>query len=229
MDESISAATLQQMLGRFPPPVILDLRRQVSGETLPGALCRAADKIEEWPGDLEIGRPIVAFDEAGGETAREAVAMLRQRGLVATELAGGFAGWAERGLPVQPKAGSAPTLWVTRERPKIDRIACPWLIRRFVDPDARFLYVPAGEVLVVAASTGAVPYDIPGVTFSHRGDGCSFDAFIEHYQLDDPAQNRAAAGQMDHARAAEDRSHRVPLADPPLRRSGCCISFRRSF
>ena len=77
--------------------------------------------------------------------------------------------------------------WVTREHPKIDRIACPWLIRRFIDPGAEFLYVPAGEVLAVAQVRQAIPYDVPDVQFSHRGDLCSFDAFIADFGLDDPA------------------------------------------
>jgi hypothetical protein len=77
--------------------------------------------------------------------------------------------------------------WVTRERPKIDRIACPWLIARFIDTAPEFLYVPPGEVLAVATNTGAVPYDIPGVEMSHVGELCSFDAFLSKYALDDPA------------------------------------------
>ncbi|HEX2116193.1 MAG TPA: chromate resistance protein ChrB domain-containing protein [Alphaproteobacteria bacterium] len=77
--------------------------------------------------------------------------------------------------------------WVTRERPKIDRIACPWLIDRFIDDDPDFLYVPSDRVLKVAEETGAVPYDIPGVKFSHIGERCSFDAFLAEYKLDDPA------------------------------------------
>jgi hypothetical protein len=85
------------------------------------------------------------------------------------------------------------TKWVTRERPKIDRIACPWLIRRFVDPDAEFLYVPTERVFAVAEETGATPYDIPGADpFSHVGELCSFDAFIRHYGLTDPALQRLA-------------------------------------
>ena len=83
--------------------------------------------------------------------------------------------------------------WVTRERPKIDRIACPWLIRRFIDPDAQFLYVAAGDVLHVAAQQGATPYDIPGVEMSHVGEKCSFDAFLAKYRLDDPALQQLAA------------------------------------
>ena len=83
--------------------------------------------------------------------------------------------------------------WVTRERPKIDRIACPWLIRRFVEADAEFLYVPTEKVFEVAAATGAVPYDIPGAEpFTHVGELCSFDAFLAHYKLTDPALHRLA-------------------------------------
>jgi len=83
--------------------------------------------------------------------------------------------------------------WVTRERPKIDRIACPWLIARFIDHDAEFMYVPANAVMRVAVQTGATPYDIPGVEMGHVGEFCSFDAFLNKYKLDDPALQRLAA------------------------------------
>jgi len=82
--------------------------------------------------------------------------------------------------------------WVTRERPKIDRIACPWLIARFIDPDAELIYVPADRVLDVAQETGALPYDVPGVELSHVGELCSFDAFLTQYGLSDPALQRLA-------------------------------------
>lgn len=77
--------------------------------------------------------------------------------------------------------------WITRERPKIDRIACPWLVLRFIDRSAEFLYVPATEVLRLAAATGAIPYDVPGVELGHVGEFCSFDAFLAKYDLSDPA------------------------------------------
>jgi len=77
--------------------------------------------------------------------------------------------------------------WVTRERPKIDRIACPWLIRRFIDPRAEFLYVPSGQVRAVAKTEQAIPYDVPDVQFSHRGELCSFDAFLADFAIDDAA------------------------------------------
>ena len=82
--------------------------------------------------------------------------------------------------------------WVTRERPKIDRIACPWLITRFIEKDPEFLYVAPDRVLAVAAETGATPYDVPGVELSHVGELCSFDAFISKYALHDPALQRVA-------------------------------------
>lgn len=79
-----------------------------------------------------------------------------------------------------------PSCWVTRERPKIDRIACPWLIRRFIDPDAEILYVPTPQVFAVAESERAIAFDLPGAVFSHDGEFCSFDAFIQQFRLDDP-------------------------------------------
>jgi hypothetical protein len=100
--------------------------------------------------------------------------------------------------------------WVTRERPKIDRLACPWLIRRFVDSDAEILYVPASQVLDVAQRDGAVPFDVPGVELTHAGPLCSFDAFLKKYHLEDEGLARLA----EIVRAADtdtlDRSRQAP-------------------
>ncbi|PJJ59523.1 chromate resistance protein ChrB domain-containing protein [Hymenobacter chitinivorans] len=82
--------------------------------------------------------------------------------------------------------------WITREKPKIDRLACPWLIRRFIDAQAEILYVPAAEVLPTAARTGAIPFDVPGVEFSHHGPECTFDYFLKKYELQDPALHALA-------------------------------------
>lgn len=82
--------------------------------------------------------------------------------------------------------------WITRERPKIDRIACPWLVTRFIDDAPEFLYVPAGDVTRVAAETGAIPYDVPNVELGHHGDQCSFDAFIAKYGIGDAALDKLA-------------------------------------
>lgn len=83
--------------------------------------------------------------------------------------------------------------WITRERPKIDRIACPWLVTRFIDSQAEFICVPAGDVLRIAEETDAIPYDVPGVELGHVGELCSFDAFLRKYQLGEPALNQLAA------------------------------------
>ena len=100
--------------------------------------------------------------------------------------------------------------WVTRERPKIDRLACPWLIRRFIDAAAEIHYVPAARVLTVAESLGAIPFDVPGVELTHLGPLCSFDAFLEKYHLEEPALARLA----EIVRAADtdtiDRSPQAP-------------------
>jgi hypothetical protein len=82
--------------------------------------------------------------------------------------------------------------WITREHPKIDRIACPWLVARFIDPAPEFVYVPADRVMTEAARTGAVPYDVPGAELGHHGERCSFDAFIARYELRDPALGKLA-------------------------------------
>lgn len=82
--------------------------------------------------------------------------------------------------------------WMTRERPKVDRVACPWLIRRFVDTDASFLYVPADQVMAVAARENAIPYDVPDVELGHHGAQCSFDAILDKYRLDEPALRHLA-------------------------------------
>ncbi|HJS38822.1 MAG TPA: chromate resistance protein ChrB domain-containing protein [Burkholderiales bacterium] len=93
----------------------------------------------------------------------------------------------------ESKPAGAPTRWVTRERPKVDRIACPWLVRRFIDPDAEFLYVPKEDVLRVAKERSAIPYDVPDVEFTHVGGRCSFDAFVYRYHLTDPAMQELAS------------------------------------
>ena len=100
--------------------------------------------------------------------------------------------------------------WVTRERPKIDRIACPWLILRFIDPQAEILYVPTADVLRTVGERGAIPFDVPGVALTHDGPLCSFDAFLAKYHLEDPGLARLA----EIVRAADtdtlDRSPEAP-------------------
>ena len=110
--------------------------------------------------------------------------------------------------------------WITRERPKIDRIACPWLVVHFIDETPEFLYVPGNEVMKIAAATGAIPYDIPDVELGHHGDQCSFDAFIARYRLDDAALNKLAlivraadCGAPQLAREAAGKGSSRPAGD----------------
>src|ERR1019366_7641290 len=125
--------------------------------------------------------------------SQSAVAQLRADGFDACVLEGGYEAWAKAGLPFVAKpefdriAPKRPSLWVTRERPKIDRIACPWLIRRFLDPSAELFYVPNSEVRAFALAQAAEPYDVPDVAYSHAGDRCSFDAFIRIHALENQA------------------------------------------
>jgi hypothetical protein len=124
----------------------------------------------------------------GKQTSPGVAAWLRQAGVSAETLDGGAAGWAERNYPLiaSAKLTRGPdgrSAWVTRSRPKVDRIACPWLIRRFVDPDAIFLFVAADEVQAVAEQFGAIPFDVEGAIWSHRGEMCTFDTMVEEFGL----------------------------------------------
>jgi hypothetical protein len=104
----------------------------------------------------------------------------------------GISGWRTSALLTRKRAQVIESKWVTREHPKIDRIACPWLIRRFINPLAQFIYVPPGEVLAVAEAKKATPYDIKGAEFGHVGDRCSFDAIVRIFDIHDPALDRLA-------------------------------------
>ena len=188
----------QDLFARLDPverPLILDMRREAayraSDSVLPWSLRRDPERRADWLGGLELGRPVVAYCVHGHEVSQDAAAALADAGHIAFYLAGGIEGWREAGLELRARP-EASSLWVTRERPKIDRIACPWLIRRFIDADANFLFVPTDEVMATAAHTGAVPFDLPGVEFSHDGEACSFDAFVTRYALRDEALDALA-------------------------------------
>ena len=122
--------------------------------------------------------------QRGRKLSEGAAAWIRHAGGTAEALAGGFEAWAKAGLPLVPEAKLPPrdrqgrTVWVTRARPKIDRIACPWLIRRFVDPGAVFLFVAPAEVEGVADRFAATPFDVENVFWSHRGEECTFDVMV---------------------------------------------------
>jgi rhodanese-related sulfurtransferase len=170
-------------------PLIVDVRREpafaADPQIIPSAIRRAPESVLSWARGLDPARTIVVYCVHGHQVSQQVAATLAALGHDAQYLEDGLAGWQNRGLSVRP--WSPPSRWVTRARPKIDRIACPWLIRRFIDPDAQFFYVPADQVMDFSASQNAIAYDVPGVQFTHRGERCSFDALIEDHGLTDPA------------------------------------------
>jgi rhodanese-related sulfurtransferase len=194
---SISPLDLRARLGTAAAPIVIDVRRPpafADAQTLiASAFHRAPAEVDRWRGELPAGRDVVVHCVHGHEVSQDAAVALRAAGVDARYLAGGIEAWEAARLPTRRKIGAAPGKWVTRERPKIDRIACPWLIKRFIDPAAEFIYVPTREVLAVANAIGAVPYDVDGVEFTHEGERCSFDTILRIYDIGDPALDRLAA------------------------------------
>jgi rhodanese-related sulfurtransferase len=187
MDAPVTAAALRQS-----DALIIDVRRSArfreSPYVIKGALRRDPDKVAEWKATLPAAASVVVYCVHGHEVSQGVA-----KALGARYREGGIEHWKEGGGELAAKPAGAATRWVTRERPKIDRIACPWLVRRFVDPEAEFLYVPAGEVKKAASEQQATPYDVPDVDFTHEGERCSFDAFLKHYRLEgDPALRKLA-------------------------------------
>ena len=199
---SISVSTLRSLIGTPRAPLVVDVRKPPAFDADPvmiaAALRRPPDAVGAWAGALPAGRDVVVYCVHGHEVSQGAARALAAHGVTARYLEGGIEDWKSAGGPTVKKlaaighgAGTA-TRWATRARPKIDRIACPWLVRRFVDPLAAFDYVPPERVLDAARANAAVPYDVPGVQFTHRGSRCSFDAMIEDFGLRDPALDTLA-------------------------------------
>ncbi|MGN7126172.1 chromate resistance protein ChrB domain-containing protein [Methylorubrum thiocyanatum] len=194
---TISVEKLARLIGTPGCPVVVDVRTHDAFETdpryVPGSLVRSPSRPAEWASALR-GRSAVIVCTDGRRHAHGVAAWLRSAGVGAETLEGGLVGWAAAGLPMVPadtlpdRDAQGRTVWVTRARPKVDRIACPWLIRRFVDPDAVFLFVPAPEVLGVAERFRAAPFDLddPDVVWSHRGELCTFDVMVEAFGLATP-------------------------------------------
>jgi rhodanese-related sulfurtransferase len=197
----ITVSQLSRRIGLADAPRIVDVRTDedyaADPRLIPGAVRRDFRQAAEW-GPRLAGRAVVITCQKGLKLSQGAAALLRHEGLAAETLEGGHLAWREAGqllidpakLPARDEAGR--TRWVTRARPKVDRIACPWLIRRFVDPEAVFLFVAPSEVLPVAERFGAAPFDVEGVLFTHRGDRCSFDTMLEELGLEsDPLAHLA--------------------------------------
>jgi len=175
MNASISPSELRARLDSSAPPILIDVRKAPAFRSAPdmiaGALRRDPAAVGQWARSLPPASTAVVYCVHGHEVSQNAAKALREAGIPAQFLEGGIEeGWRASGGELDRKAADAGTRWVTRERPKIDRIACPWLISRFVDSDAEFLYVPAKQVPDIARERDAVPYDVADVHFTHYGE-----------------------------------------------------------
>ncbi len=205
---TITAAQLARLIGTPEAPVLIDIciddDFNEDPRLIPTAIRHPFKQIETLVPDLQR-RKVVVICQKGKKLSQGAMALLRAHGIDAEVLEGGIFGWRDFGGPLVPASvlPARGVLWVTRHRPKIDRIACPWLIRRFIDPDARFLFVAPSEVLAVVDKFDAIPFDVEGAELSHSEGVCSFDAILEKFQLTMPALNamakiiRAADGTPD--------------------------------
>lgn len=201
-DFFISIDELKALIGTGRAPQIYDVRRREAyGEAthvLPTARWREHTRVTEWAPQIPAGASVVAYCVHGHNVSQLAVSALREMGLDARALEGGIEGWRKAGGSTILKAAlpgrdeAAPSRWVTRVRPKIDRIACPWLIRRFIDAQAQFYFVEPAQVASVAKELGAIPYDIEGVEIGHEGELCSFDTLIRRFAIADPALDALA-------------------------------------
>lgn len=203
--DAMSCEQLARLVGTPKAPTILDVRREAvrAGDPrlLPGARELAeADLSLEGLARIAAGfqGPVVVVCAEGHRLSQGTAAWLRHEGVHAEYLMGGQAAWTAANLPlidpgkITARDAQERSIWVTRSRPKIDRIACPWLIRRFIDPHGVFLFVAPAEVQGVAERFGAMPYDIEGVFWSHRDDLCTFDVLLAEFGLSTPALDRLA-------------------------------------
>lgn len=198
---TISASQLSRLVGQPDMPAVVDVRtdedQALDPRMLPGSIRRDFRQVNGWAPDLR-GRKIIIVCQRGLKLSEGTAAWLRHEGVEAEVLEGGFEGWITHGGPLvrsdvlPPRDAQGRTVWVTRSRPKVDRIACPWLLRRFVDPSAVFLFVAPSEVAAVAERFGATPFDIDGVFWSHRGELCTFDIMLSEFGLHSPALDRLA-------------------------------------
>ena len=192
----VTSTQLSRLIGLPDSPVIIDVRIAedfaADPRAIPGSVRRSHRDVADWAGQF-AGRRVIVSCQKGLKLSQGVAAWLRHAGGVAETLEGGHLAWAAAGLPLTPIAARpAASLWVTRTRPKVDRIACPWLIRRFLDADAVFLFVAPAEVAAVADRFGATPFDIEGVAWSHRGPLCTFDVMLDEWGLRTPALDRLA-------------------------------------
>jgi rhodanese-related sulfurtransferase len=188
---SVSPSELYPLLGTASAPMLVDVRREeafgADDKLIIGACHRPPQDVSRWSSELPTGRSVVAYCSHGREVSQGVAASLRAAGIDAGYLEGGVSAWNEKRLPTRKKIAAGKRDWITREHPKIDRIACPWLISRFINPIAKFIYVPADQVSAEAVKLGANPYDVKGAEFGHVDDRCSFDAIVSIFGIKDTA------------------------------------------
>jgi rhodanese-related sulfurtransferase len=197
----ITVPQLSRLIGTAAAPAIVDLRIDEDFAQDPDFIPTAyrfpfADIAALAP--RLVDKAVVVYCQKGKKISQGAVSILRSYGIRAENLQGGHFAWRDAGemlvpaakLPAPGKQGNS--VWVTRHRPKIDRMACPWLIRRFIDPAAQFMFVAPSEVLAVAEKFAAIPFDVEDVFWSHRGEYCSFDTMIEEFCLTSDALQQLA-------------------------------------
>jgi len=199
---TISPDKLSRLIGTAHMPALVDVRTDedfaADPRLIPGAIRRSHQDAGDWSGKFS-GNSAIVVCMRGAKLAQGTAAWLRHANVAAETLEGGFEGWKEAKLPLvnasklPPRDAQGRTVWVTRARPKVDRIACPWLIRRFVDPNAVFLFVAPSEVVAVGERFNAAPFDVENVFWSHRGELCTFDVMIEEFGLATPPLLRLAA------------------------------------
>jgi rhodanese-related sulfurtransferase len=193
---SVAPTDLYAHLGTASAPLLVDVRDEDSfgadDRLIIGAFHRPPGEVEHWIKELPFGRSVVTYCSQGRVGSQRVAAELRAEGIKAAYLEAGMSGWKESNLPTRKNLGPIGNKWVTREHPKIDRIACPWLISRFINPNAKFIYVPADQVAATAKETGATAYDIKGTEFGHVSDRCSFDAIVRIFDIKDPALDHVA-------------------------------------
>ena len=194
----ITVQQLSRLIGTPDCPVIIDVRIDEDFDHDPVMIPTSRRHSHKTISDIApqlAGKRVVVSCHKGKKLSEGTAALLRTHGVQTESLAGGHLAWREADEMVVPhKEGTTPgTLWVTRHRPKIDRIACPWLIRRFIDPTARFLFVAPVEVLDVADRFDAIPFDVEDVFWSHRDEMCTFDTMVEEFGLKSEAIEKLAS------------------------------------
>ena len=203
----ISVNQLSRLVGTHTAPVVLDVRTEEDfaddPRTLPAALHfpfpDVTSQVESVVQSIGSVRAVV-YCQKGLKISEGVAAALRASGCSAEVLESGHFGWRDAGLllvnqsAIQNRNEVGQSVWVTRVRPKVDRIACAWLLRRFVDRNAQFLFVSGSQVRAVAEKFNATPFDVEDVFFSHRGEMCTFDTMLEEFGLQSEALQRLATG-----------------------------------